>query len=145
MKNLYPSTSHEKTKSNLNTLKNEINAICTNLLEILSLHPNSVADYGISISNKLWTEFVDRIINNISLLKLHFYDLEKYIHSDSLNRERIEEITKWLSEVSDKLKEFLLSNNFYQNTFEWAIKELDNMIKKVLNTMPIGAYYASQK
>jgi len=52
----------------------------------------------------------------------------------------VEEIAQSLMDTSDKMNEFLLSNNFYMHTFERAIKEVDKVINRVLSKMPIGIY-----
>jgi|GEM_PF-1101503 len=140
MENANLSKGHESARASFNALANEINAACASLLDTLSLNPTSVATHGIVISNKLGSEFVDRIVNNISLLKLHLTDLEKNLNSGFFKSERVEEIAGSLIETSDRLNEFLLSNNFYMHTFEWSIKEVEHMIEKVLNKMPIGMY-----
>ena len=54
--------------------------------------------------------------------------------------ERVAELAAWLNETSDRLNEFLLSNNFYKNTFERAVKEVTTKITKVMNKMPLEIY-----
>jgi len=140
MENANLSRSHESARTSFNKLSNEINSACASLLDTLSLKPTSVATHGIVISNKLGSEFVDRVINNISLLKLHLTELEKNLNNGFFDSKRVEEIAGSLLETSDKMNEFLLSNNFYKNTFERAIKEIETISKRILNKMPIEIY-----
>jgi len=140
MENAHLSKGHEKARASFNKLAEKINSACASLLDTLSLNPTSVAHHGISISNKLGSEFVDRVVNNISLLKLHLTDLENNLNNGFFDSKRVEEIAGSLMDTSTTLNEFLLSNNFYLNTFERAIKEVDKVIHRVLNKMPVGVY-----
>jgi hypothetical protein len=138
MENL--NSSRNSARASFNKIAESINAACTSLLDTLSLNPQSVANHGISVSNKLGSEFVDRIVDNITLLKIHVAELDRNLTSGFFDSTWVEEIAGSLMETSDKLNEFLLSNNFYMHTFERAVKELNTMIDKVLNKMPIGIY-----
>lgn len=140
MENANLSRGHEKARAAFNGLAEKITSACASLLDTLSLTPESVANHGIVISNKLGSEFVDRIVNNISLLKLHLTELEKNLNNGFFDATWVEEIAQSLMDTSSKMNEFLLSNNFYLNTFERAIKEVDKVINRVLSKMPIGMY-----
>lgn len=133
-------TSANSARASFNTLAEKINSACSSLLDTLSLNPQSVASHGIVISNKLGSEFVDRVVNNISLLKLHLAELEHNVNLGIFTHEWVKELTPSLIETSDRLNEFLLSNNFYMHTFQRAIQEIDSLIITVMNKMPVGVY-----
>lgn len=131
-------SSGNSARASFNKVAANINAACASLLDTLSLNPQSVAHHGIHISNKLGSEFIDRIVTNISILKLHLSELEHNLNNGFFDKEWVKEISVSLTETSDTLNDFLLSNNFYMNTFEWAIKEVKGSIERVLDKIPVG-------
>lgn len=123
----------------INKLVNKINSTCNALLDTLTLKPDAVGNYGVVISQKLDTEFVDAIVRNIWIIQSHLKDIKNHIDED-LTNEWVEEIASGLLETSDKLNEFVASNGFFHNSFGRAIEEVNVMIKKILDKLPIGVY-----
>ena len=80
MKNINLKTSITSTRS-VNKLIDKINATCDALLDTLTLTPSSVGNFGISMSEKLDSEFVDRVVKSIWLLKNHLRELRESINS----------------------------------------------------------------
>ncbi|MBU0627455.1 hypothetical protein KKG31_00695 [Patescibacteria group bacterium] len=124
---------------NINKLIDKINSTCNDLLDTLTLKPDAVGNYGVIISQKLDTEFVDRIVRNIWILKAHLKDLKANM-DEELSDERVENIANGLLETSDQLNQFVSSNGFFHNSFGWAIEEVNTMISKILDRLPIGVY-----
>lgn len=81
MENANLSRGQEKARASFNSLAEKINSACASLLDTLSLTPTAVANHGIVISNKLGSEFVDRVVDNITLLTRHLTKLESNLNS----------------------------------------------------------------
>jgi FtsZ-binding cell division protein ZapB len=139
MENLHSSNKLNTTKT-ISKLADKINSTCIALLDTLSDSAQSVWNFWISITQKLDSELVDRVIKNIQILQIHISEIKNHMNDNNRDSKRIEQITTSLRETSDNLNEFVLSNNFFYNTFGWYIWELRKMIDKVLEKLPIWAY-----
>ena len=116
----------------ISKLIDKINSTCNDLLDTLILKPDAVGNYGVVISQKLDTEFVDRIVRNIWILKNHLKDLKSNMNEE-LDEKWVKEIAKGLLDTSDQLNEFVTSNRFFHNSFGWAVEEVNTLIKKILD------------
>ena len=75
----------------INKMIDKINSTRNALLDTLTLKPDAVGNYGVIISQKLDTEFVDRIVRNILILKNHLKELKNNM-GEELTNEWVENI-----------------------------------------------------
>lgn len=132
-------SSANRTKS-INKLVEKINSTVDALIDTLTLSPQSVWNFGISVSQTIDSEFTDRVVKNLWILKNHLKDIQGNLDLTDLNNERLEEITQSLTETSDQLNTLAGSNNYFYNTFGWAVQEINVMIDKILSKLPVWAY-----
>ncbi len=91
----------------------------------MELNGDSVAQYSVATAEKIDSEFVDRIVLNIDAIKNHLRDLKKALNKKVItDTTDIEKIIGSLQETSDTLHTFLLSNGFFNNTFQMPIMEI---------------------
>lgn len=114
---------------NVNALIQKIEGVCKdiekNLALCLELSGDSVANFSVTIASKVQSDFVDRIVLNIDIIKNHLYDLRKALHQKVItDTKTIEKTIGSLQETSDTLHTFLLSNSFYNNTFAMPVMEI---------------------
>ena len=114
---------------NVNALIQKIDGVCKdiekNLALCLELSGDSVAKFSVTTASKVASDFVDRVVLNIDAIKNHLNELKKALNKKIItDTTDIEKIIGSLQETSDTLHTFLLSNSFYNNTFEMPVMEI---------------------
>ena len=114
---------------NVNALIQKIDGVCKdiekNLALCLELSGDSVANFSVTTASKVASDFVDRVVLNIDAIKNHLNELKKALNKKIItDTTDIEKIIGSLQETSDTLHTFLLSNSFYNNTFEMPVMEI---------------------
>lgn len=91
----------------------------------MELNGDAVAQYSVATAEKVESDFVDVVVDNIKKIKLHLEDLKKALNKKVITDTKdIEKIIGSLQETSDTLHTFLLSNGFFNNTFQMPIMEI---------------------
>ncbi len=104
----------------------------------LELNSASVADYSVTTANKVESEFVDRVVLNIDKIKNHLRDLKNALHKKVINdMGSITTIIGSLQETSDTLQGFLLSNTFFNTTFQMPVMEIQSAIDQILQEVSL--------
>jgi hypothetical protein len=85
------------------------------------------------------TEFVDRVVGYLLLLKKHMFDLRKNVHAHMSFQEQhqISHIVEHLLETDAKLKTKMLENNYFYGTYGYLVEEISEMIDTVVKKMPV--------
>jgi hypothetical protein len=84
------------------------------------------------------SEFIDRVVSNIIAMKKHLFDLKKWINGDLImDTWDLQTIVEWLRNTSDKLNELLLSDNNFNNVYDFAINEIQVMVEEVLDEIKL--------
>ncbi|MFZ2150804.1 MAG: hypothetical protein WAZ12_00590 [Candidatus Absconditicoccaceae bacterium] len=124
--------SSSESLGKINSLIDNINQTCDMLVSALDLNSDAVGVYGISLTEKMDTEFVDIILLKVAQMKNHLIDLKREVNKEfSDNQKDVEKIISSLREVGDNLDILLLGNGFYRNNFEMPIREVQTMIERV--------------
>ncbi len=98
----------------------------------LELNSDSVAKYSVTTANKVESEFVDRVVLNIDKIKNHLRDLKKALNKKVISdMSSVNAIITSLQETSTTLNGFLLSNNFFNTTFQLPIMEIQAAIDQI--------------
>ncbi|EKD25689.1 MAG: hypothetical protein ACD_80C00001G0001 [uncultured bacterium (gcode 4)] len=127
---------------NVNALVQKIEGVCKNIEQSLAmcleLNSASVADYSVTTANKVESEFVDRVVLNIDKIKNHLRDLKNALNTKVINdMGSITTIIGSLQETSDTLQGFLLSNNFFNTTFQMPVMEIQSAIDQILQEVAL--------
>ena len=128
---------------NVNSLIQKIEGICKDIEASLSMCLNvtadSVATYSITTANKVESEFVNIVCDNIKCIKNHLEDLKKALRQNKL--EGVHTIIGSLQDTSSILQSFLLANNFYNNTFQLPVMEIQATIDQIFEevALPVSA------
>lgn len=135
MENFNMKLSNESIR-NVNALIQKIEGVCKNieknLAMCLELNSDAVAQYSITTANKVESELVDRIVLNIDKIKNHLRDLKKALNQKVISDvNAVTTIIGSLQETSDILQTFLLSNNFFNNTFQLPVMEIQAAIDQI--------------
>ncbi|MCX6825252.1 MAG: hypothetical protein NTY80_03415 [candidate division SR1 bacterium] len=135
MNNLSTGLSTESLR-NVNALVQKIEGVCKNIEQnlamCLELNSDSVAKYSVTTANKVESEFVDRIVLNIDKIKNHLRDLKKALNKKVISdMSSVNAIITSLQETSTTLNGFLLSNNFFNTTFQLPIMEIQAAIDQI--------------
>ncbi len=128
------------TVKSVSKLMDKISSTCDQLIGTLEISKDGVSSYGVRITdNAMSTEFVDRVINNLLLLKKHMFDLRKHIHShiNFQDKSEIGHIIEHLFETQDKLKEKMIENNYFRNTYGYLVEEIFDMVDAVVEKFPV--------
>ena len=146
MENFNTRLSQESIR-NVNALIQKIEGVCKdiekNLAMCLELSGDSVAKFSVTTASKVESEFVDRVILNIDKIKNHLHDLRKALNKKVItDTTDIEKIIGSLQETSDTLQSFLLSNGFFQNTFQMPVMEIQGAIDQILNHVTLVEEHA---
>lgn len=146
MENFNTRLSQESIR-NVNALIQKIEGVCKdiekNLAMCLELSGDSVAKFSVTTASKVESEFVDRVILNIDKIKNHLNDLRKSLNKKVItDTTDIEKIIGSLQETSDMLQSFLLSNGFFQNTFQMPVMEIQGAIDQILNHVTLVEEHA---
>ncbi len=129
----------------VDSLVQKIDGLCKSIEQSLALcmeiNSESVGSYSTSTAGQISSEFVDRVILTIQKIKNHLNDLKKampkaFIH----DMKDVENIVSSLNETSQTLQGFLLENNFFYNTFQLPIMEIQATIDQILETVEVVQY-----
>jgi len=122
----------------VNKLINKINETCDMLISVLDLNSESVWVYGINLTQKMETEFVDVILRKVAEMKNHLIDLKREVNKEfAWNKKDVEKIVSSLISIWDNLDNLLLTNWFYRNNFEVPIREIQFLIERVYEEVKI--------
>lgn len=141
MENFSTKLSSESIR-NVNALIQKIEGVCKNieknLAMCLELSWDSVAQYSVTTANKVESEFVDRVVLNIDKIKNHLRDLKKALNQKVISDvHAVTTIIGSLQETSDTLQTFLLSNNFFNTTFQLPVMEIQAAIDQIFEEVSI--------
>ncbi len=144
MENFNSKLSSESIR-NVNALIQKIEGVCKNiessLALCLELSGDSVADFSITTANKVESEFVDRVVLNIDKIKNHLQDLKKALSKKVISDgSDIQKIIWSLQETSDTLQTFLLTNNFFNTTFQLPVMEIQAAIDQIFEHVSLLEY-----
>lgn len=146
MENFNTRLSNESLR-NVNALIQKIEGVCKdiekNLAMCLELNGDSVAQYSVTTASKVESEFVDRVILNIQKIKNHLKDLKKALNKKVItDTTDIKKIIGSLQDTSDTLQSFLLSNGFFNNTFQMPVMEIQSAIDQIFEEVSMVVYAA---
>ena len=130
-----------KSVDTVNALIDKINSTCDALMAALEFNTQTVSSYNMTIVERMNvnSEFIDRVVTNIIVMKSHLADLKKWINWDLIsNTSDLQVVVEWLRETSDKLNELLLSDNNFNNVYSMPIIEIQNMISELLDEVKLG-------
>ena len=131
----------QKSVDTVNALIDKINATCDALMLALEYNSETVSSYNMTIVQRMNinSEFIDRVVSNIIALKKHLSDLRKWINWDLImDTLDLQTVVSGLMETSDNLNELLLSDNNFNNIYDFAINEIQTLIKQVLDEIKLG-------
>jgi len=146
MENFSAKLSNESIR-NVNALIQKIEGVCKDIEKSLAmcfeLSGDSVAQYSITTAEKVESEFVDRVVLNIDKIKNHLDDLKKALNKKVItDTTDIEKIIASLQETSDTLQGFLLSNGFFNSTFQMPVMEIQGAIDQIFEEVNLVEQYA---
>ncbi|MDD3262470.1 MAG: hypothetical protein PHR61_01380 [Candidatus Absconditabacteria bacterium] len=124
----------------MSKLMDKVGATCDQLIGALEVSKDGVSSYGVRITdNAMSTEFVDRVVGYLLLLKKHMFDLRKHVrtHMSFQEREQIAHVVEHLLETEDKLKAKMIENNYFNNTYGYLLEEIFEMLDAVVRKLPI--------
>lgn len=144
MENFNTRLSNESIR-NVNSLIQKIEGVCKeiekNLAMCLELNGDSVAQYSVTTANKVESEFINVVVDNITKIKLHLGDLKKALNQKTItDTKAIEKIIASLQETSGTLQSFLLSNGFFNNTFQMPVMEIQSAIDQIFEQVSMVEY-----
>ena len=141
MDNNFNSVSLAKSVDTVNALIDKINSTCDALMAALEMNTENVSSYNMTLVDRMNvnSEFIDRVVSNIIAMKKHLSDLKKWINWDLImDTWDLQTVVSWLRETSDKLNELLLSDNNFNNVYDFAINEIQTLIEQVLDEIKLG-------
>jgi hypothetical protein len=146
MENFNAKLSSESVR-NVHSLIQKIEGVCKEIEEGLAkcfeLTGDSVAQYAVTTANKVESEFVNVVIDNIIKIKLHLGDLKKALNQKIItDTTTIEKIIGSLQDTSATLQTFLLANNFNNNTFQMPVMEIQATIDQIFEEVTLVEEYA---
>jgi hypothetical protein len=146
MENFNAKLSSESVR-NVHKKKKKIEGVCKDIEEGLAkcfeLSGDSVAQYSVTTANKVESEFVNIVIDNITKIKLHLGDLKKALNQKVItDTTTIEKIIGSLQDTSATLQTFLLANNFNNNTFQMPVMEIQATIDQIFEEVTLVEAYA---
>jgi hypothetical protein len=106
----------------------------------LEVSKDGVSSYGVRITeNAMSTEFVDRVVGYLLLLKKHMFDLRKHVHThvNFQQEHQIAHIVEHLLETQDKLNAKRIESNYFNNTYGYLIDEIFEMVDAVVRKFPV--------
>lgn len=138
---------HKSSESlrNVNVLIQKIEGVCKdiekNLAMCLDLTSDSVSAFSVTTANKVESDFVNVVVDNIAKIKLHLGDLRKALNKKVItDMKAINDIIASLQETSGILQSFLLSNNFFNNTFQLPVMEIQATIDQIFEEVSVVEY-----
>ena len=140
MSNNLDSMSFVKSVDTVNALIDKINSTCDALLVALEYNSGTVSTYNMTIVQRtnINSEFIDRVVSNIIAMKKHLSDLKRWINGDLImDTWDLQNVVSGLMETSDRLNELLLSDNNFNNIYDFAINEIQTLIQQVLDEIKL--------
>jgi hypothetical protein len=146
MENFNAKLSSESVR-HVNTLIQKIEGVCKTIEEglasCLELNGDSVAQYSVTTAEKVESEFVNVVVDNITKIKLHLGDLKKALNQKVItDTTTIEKIIGSLQDTSATLQTFLLANNFNNNNFQMPVMEIQATIDQIFEEVTLVEEYA---
>ena len=121
----------------INKFMDKITDTCDQLIGALEVNKDGVSSYGVRITDKVMnSEFVDRVIWYLMVLKKYIFDLDKYSVDHFQDVESVKHIISHLLETSDKLKLKMIENSFFNNTYGDMVMEISDTIDNIILKMP---------
>ena len=118
-----------------NHLVKKIDSLCKDIegaiAQCMELTGDKVATHSVTLTHKMDTEFVDTVVIALHNMKNHLEELKKNIRNFK-SHEEMQTIIHGLMSSSDNLQLLLNSNNFFHNTFQLLVSEVQVMIDSVL-------------
>jgi len=147
MENFNAKLSTESVR-NVQTLIQKIEGVCKDieksLFSSLDLNGDSISDFSVSTAEKVESEFVNVVVDNITKIKLHLGDLKKALNQKVITDiTTIEKIIGSLQDTSATLQTFLLANNFNNNTFQMPVMEIQSAIDQIFEEVSLVEEYAA--
>jgi len=147
MENFNAKLSTESVR-NVQTLIQKIEGVCKDieksLFSSLDLNGDSISDFSVSTAEKVESEFVNVVVDNITKIKLHLGDLKKALNQKVITDiTTIEKIIGSLQDTSATLQTFLLANNFNNNTFQMPVMEIQSAIDQIFEEVSLVEAYAA--
>lgn len=144
MENFNAKLSSESVR-NVNTLIQKIEGVCKDieksLFMSLELSGDSIADFSVTTADKVESEFVNVVVDNITKIKLHLEDLKKAVSQKTISdMQVVNKIVGSLQDTSDILQTFLLANNFFNNTFQMPVMEIQASIDQIFEEVSMVEY-----
>ena len=144
MENFNTKLSSESVR-HVNTLIQKIEGVCKDiekgLAMCLDLNSDSVAQYSITTAEKVESEFVNVVVDNITKIKNHLRDLKKALNKKIItDTKAINTIISSLQKTSGTLQTFLLANNFNNNTFQMPVMEIQAAIDQIYEEVSMVEY-----
>ena len=129
----------------VHALVQKIEGICKDieagLAECFEISSRTVGGFCITTAARVDSDYVDRVVLTLQTLQNHLRDLRKSLHKGLVHdKQDVENIITSLQDTSTQLTSFLLSNNFYAQTFALPVAELSAAIDHIYNEMHISAY-----
>lgn len=148
MDNNFNSVPLAKSVDTVNVLIDKINAICDALAFALEVNSQTASWYGMTIVDRMNinSEFIDRVVSNIIAMKKHLSYLRKWVNWDFImDTLDLQIVVSGLRETSDRLNELLLSDNNFNNIYDFAINEIQVLIEQVLDEIKLGEVVLKMK
>jgi hypothetical protein len=109
----------------------------------LDLNSDSVAQYSLTTAEKVESEFVNVVVDNITKIKNHLRDLKKALNKKIItDTKAINIIVSSLQKTSWTLQAFLLANNFNNTTFQMPVMEIQAAIDQIYEQVSLVEQYA---
>lgn len=83
------------------------------------------------------TEFVDKVVIYLLLLKKHLYDLRKHASTQFKAQDDVHGILSHLIEMGDKLTTKMVENNYFHNTYGYLVEEIVENIGAIVEKLPV--------
>lgn len=126
------------TVRSVNNLIDKIGATCDQLIGVLELSKGGVSSYGVRITDDaMSTEFVDKVIVYLLLLKKHLYDLSKHATTQFGAQEDVHAIIAHLVEMGDKLNTKMVESVYFHNTYGYLVEEIVENIGAITAKLPV--------
>ena len=126
------------TVRSVGKLMDKIGATCDQLIGVLNVSKDGVGSYSVRITEEVMsTEFVDRVVLYLWLLQKHIADLRKHAHTQFQSEDEVHAIVAQLIEMWDKLKEKMVENNYFYNTYGYLVEDILFAIKGIVEKMPV--------
>jgi hypothetical protein len=126
------------TVRSVGKLMDKIGATCDQLIGVLEVSKDSVGSYGARVTEDVMsTEFVDRVVIYLLLLKKHLSDLRKHSLTQFKSEDEVHAIIAQLIEMGDALSEKMVENNYFNNTYGYLVEDILFAIKGINEKMPV--------